>query len=421
MKTPLVLRYFLWSMLIFAVSMICLSFRMLESLQDRALALGAYVRYGNYYQSLKEIDLPYRVVPLYEAQTSPEQYFEFVLDVSHHLKAAGAKVAIAPVPEGFGPSPRIIKIIEDIVRDSLVVFGALIPRAPGQSREDRSIDDKAGWWVNHPFFRRQKVSWGVMTPDIGARSPLLRFVPVGFRESDAGEPVLDVATIALKRYFDIPEAEELPLLRSRYVVGPKSIQVGQDGVSLMRFTYRPVRFSELSAAFKFDTDSIQYFPDRDPYSGNKRALEDAWLAHKGKIVMIDWYGIRPSPSISNLYLWVFADVFGQSFVTVHNEWNVLLITSLVVLLSVFSYTVRNGLMVFVSLVLSVTAIAVSILLFERYDVLFQPIYVVVPIVLCAIILPIVKVSGEKRIAEGRIKSLEEENRRLLDLQRSVSP
>ena len=423
MKTPLVLRYFLWSMLIFAVSMICLSFRMLESLQDRALALGTYVRYGNYYQSLKEIDLPYRVVPLYEAQTSPEQYFEFVLDVSHHLKAAGAKVAIAPVPEGFRPSPRIIRIIQDIVRDSLVLFGAPNPRAPGRWQQDRPIDDKAGWWVNRPFFGQEKISWGVMTADIGSHSPLLRFAPVGFREFNSGEPVSDVATIALKRYFDIPEAEELPLLRSHYVVGPKSIQVGQDGVSLLRFTYRPAHFSELSAAFNFNSDSIQYFPEQDPYSGNKRTLEEAWRGHKGKIVMIDWYGISPSLSMSNgwLYLQVFADVFGQSFVTVHNEWNMLLITSLVVLLSVFSYVVRNGLMVFVSFLLSAATIAVSIWLFESYDVLFQPIYVIVPVVLSGVILPIVKVSGEKRIAEGRIKSLEEENQRLLDLQRSVSP
>jgi hypothetical protein len=76
-------------------------------------------------------------------------------------------------------------------------------------------------------------------------------------------------------------------------------------------------------------------------------------------------------------------------------------------------------MIFVSFLISVATIAVSIWLFERYDVLFQPIYVVVPLVLSGIIFPIVKVSGEKRIAEEKIKSLEEENRRLLDLQRSA--
>ena len=58
-------------------------------------------------------------------------------------------------------------------------------------------------------------------------------------------------------------------------------------------------------------------------------------------------------------------------------------------------------------------------LFIGYNVLFEPMYIMVPIVLCGLILPLVKIAGEKRAAEEKIKSLEEENRRLLDLQRST--
>ena len=395
---------------------------MLEGLQNKALALGAIMQYGAYNRSLKEVDLPYRILPLYDPEASREQYFEFVRDASHHLKMVGVKVVIAPVPEMFRPSPRTIGIIQDIVRDSVVVFGAPSPNASSAPwQEERSIDDKNGWWVNQPFFGRQKVPWGVVSIDVGNRSPLLRFVPVGFRESTTGEPVADVATIALKRYFGIPDAEDLPFLRSHVVVGPKSIQVGQDGVSSFRFAFISRLSSQLTAGFDFASDSLKYYAVQEASMGNKKVLEEAWLSYKGKIVMIDWYGIRPSPYISHgwAYLQLFGSVFTQSFVTIHNEWNVLLITTFVVLLSVVSYAVRNGLMIFVSFLLSVATIAVSIWLFERYDVLFQPIYVIVPLVLCGTVLPIVKVSGEKRIAEERIKSLEEENRRLLDLQRSA--
>jgi hypothetical protein len=78
-------------------------------------------------------------------------------------------------------------------------------------------------------------------------------------------------------------------------------------------------------------------------------------------------------------------------------------------------------MVFLSLVLTVAAVAISAWLFNSHNVLFEPVYIIVPILLCGSILPIVKTGGEKRIAEEKVRSLEEENRRLLDLQRSSPP
>jgi hypothetical protein len=59
----------------------------------------------------------------------------------------------------------------------------------------------------------------------------------------------------------------------------------------------------------------------------------------------------------------------------------------------------------------------SVWLLDSHNVIFDPIYVLVPIILCGIILPIVKTSGEKEIAEAAVKSLEAENKRLHELQR----
>ena len=411
-------------MLIFAISMFCLSFRMLDSLRYKALADGASIRYGSYWKTMKGIEIPYRILPVYGSQMSQEQYFEVVKDVVHRLKVAGAKVVIVPVPDLILLSPRANKTIQEIAADSIVVFAVHSPfNSPMPWERDVRIEDKNSWWAKHPFFNHLKVPWGVMSAAIKEDSPLIRFVPVGFRENATGEPVSDVATIALKRYVGIPDDEGLPVSRSRLLVGPLGIQIGQDGVSSLRLAYNMNRQSEISVSLNIATDSLEYYPGWDASRQTTIAPEQAWLNHKGSIVMIEWDGDRRYQFVYYgwAYTQIFGSVFNESFLTVHNEWNVLLITTLVILLSVFSYTFRNSLTVFVSFVLSVTAVVISGWLFVSHNVLFEPIYVMVPIVLCGLILPLVKISGEKRIAEETIKSLEEENRRLLDLQRSTPP
>jgi hypothetical protein len=424
MKTPLVLRFFLWSMLIFAVSMFCLSFRMLDSLQYKAVAVGATVRYGPYWKTIKETDLPYRILPIYGSQMSQERYLGVVKDVVHRLKIAGAKVVIVPIPDFFMLTPQTNKTIQEIAADSIVVFGVQAEfNSPMPWERDIRIEDKSLWWAKHPFFNRLKVPWGVMSAAIKQESPLIRFVPVGFRENATGDPVSDVAAVALKRYAGIPDAEELPISRSRLLVGPLGIPIDQNGVSSVRLAYRLKRLSEIGVSLNFATDSLDYYPAWDYTRQITIRPEQAWLNHKGSIVMIEWDGDRRYQFVYRgwAYEQVFGSVFNESFLTIHNEWNVLLITTLVVLLSVFSYTFRNSLTVFVSFVLTGAAVVASGWLFVGYNVLFEPAYVMMPILLCGLILPLVKIAGEKRIAEETIKSLEEENRRLLDLQRSAPP
>jgi hypothetical protein len=395
---------------------------MLDSLQYKVLAVEASIRYGSYWRSVKETEIPYRILPIFGSQLTHEQYLETVQRVVHRLKLAGAKVVIVPIPDLFQPSPKANKVLQEIIADSIVVFGAPIAfNSVLPWERDLRIEDKNSWWVRHPFFNHVKAPWGVMSPSVKGDSPLIRFVPVGVRENETGTPVSDVATIALKRYFALPDGEELPVSRSRLLVGPLGIQLGQDGVSYVRLGYKLRRQSELSVILNIATDSLEYYPAWEESRKGTITPEEAWINHKGTIVMIDWVGVRPYQYVyyGGTYLQMFGSVFNGSFLTVHNEWNVLLITTLVVLLSVFSYTFRNSLTVFVSIALAVAAVLISGWLFTSYDVLFEPIYIIVPIVLCGFVLPLVKISGEKRIAEEKIKSLEEENRRLLDLQRST--
>lgn len=424
MKTPLVLRYFIWSMLIFALSMALLSFRLLRPLELRTLNLAVLLRSGPYQLSMREVEAPYMTLPVYNSQLSQESYLRIAQDVVHQLRKAKAKVVIVPLPEYLESSPRIIAMIQEMSRDSIVVFGVQSPLNSPLNPwiAGGPLDDRRNWWVDRPLYRL-KLPWGVMSAQSRLGSSLMRFVPTGFRESNTGEPVAEVAVLALRRFFDIPDEGEIQPSFARLPVGPYNIQLERDGLSYVKIGFSMNNWSTLYATIDPTTDSLSYLPTMVGYQPTTQELEKAWEAHKGKIVMLDWYGARRYEILGSswTYMQIFGAIFSHSFVKVHNEWNVLLIITLVVLLSVFSYTFRNGLTVFVSLALAATTVVISLWLFKSHDVLFDPIYVLVPILLCGFILPITKLAGEKHMANETIKNLEAENRRLLDLKRSNPP
>jgi hypothetical protein len=422
MKTPLVLRYFIWSMLIFAVSMILLSTRALRPLDLKSVDLTLTRRFESHPKAAKEVEVPVLVLPIYE-QISQELFLGVVKDAIHRLKKIGAKVVIIPLPEFMRLSPNLIRSVQEIARDSIAIFAVpgLTTREPYAS-ENRP-EDRKRWWVDHPLHHRVDIPWAVMTDATQNFGLLMRFVPTGFRDSDKGDPVPDVAVLALKRFYDIPDNAELPTSSSRVQIGTNTFPIERDGLSYVKYRTSNRRWVEIYATFATGTDSLAYYSAWAKDPKNMKSLDTAWQSYKGKIVIIDWVGAAGYrfPSDGWTYAQILNAFFTRSFLKVHNEWNVLLITTLVILFSVLSYTIRNGLMVFISLLLAAASVAVSVWLFDSYDILFEPVYIVAPILLCGFILPIVKVSGEKRLAEERIKSLEEENRRLINLHRPPSP
>lgn len=416
-RTPLVLRYFIWSMLIFAVSMGIWGFRALRSYELKTQSTYLPFRQFPHWRYYKEIEMPFLSVPVY-GLISEEAYLEIAQDAVHRLKKGGAKVVIVPLPEFLPPSPRAKKAIENILKDGIAVLGVQNPVTGIYSRFGGPFDLRSLWWVEHPLHNQREIPWGVISAHSEFTSPIVRFMPTGFREAKTGAPVPDVSVLALRRYFDIPDDADIQPYASRLQIGPFAIPLAKDGISYLRQAFRAKTQSFVVASFDYVADSIRYFADWNSASPAKEPLEKLWARHQGKIVMLDWYGIRPPPyqSYAWLYMQVFGSVLQRSFLSVHSEWNVLLITTLVILLSVFSYTMRNGLTVLLAFALLVATVVVSVWLFDTHNVIFDPIYVLVPIVLCGLVLPIVKTSGEKKIAEAAIKSLEEENRRLLDLQ-----
>lgn len=424
MKTPLVLRYVIWSMVIFAFSMGLLSFRGLRSLELSALDFSFgrpfYIDVNG--RADKATDTPVMLIPFYE-QTPPELYLELVQKITHRLKGLGAKVVVVPLTDDIRPSPRNLNSIRKLASDSIVIFGVPARTSAYYFRSEPTVDDKHYWWVQHPLYHRVNISWGAMTEYTKAFSRLTRFVPTGFRDEKTGDPVPEIIVLALKRFLDIPDDAELPYFLSRLHLGSYSIPVERDGVSYVRGRFANSHVVQLYASLNPVSDSLTIFPAFANQSNDTVAIHAAWEAHRGKIVIIDWNGSGSYrfPTRGWAYSQIINSFFNRSFVKVHNEWNVLLITTLVILLSVVSYVLRNGFMVFLSLALAVAATATSGWLFNSHDVLFEPIYIIVPILLCGFILPIAKLAGERRIAEERAKSLQEENRRLLELQRSAPP
>lgn len=421
-RTPLVLRYFIWSMLIFAVSMGLWGFHALRSLELKTPSSSLLLRQFSAYRNLKEIEMPFLSMPVYGI-LSEERYLEIAQDAVHRLKRAGAKIVIVPLPQTVLLTTKAQESIEEILKDSIAILGAQSPfMAPDPPYADRRFDRRASWWVEHPLHNQRKMPWGVMSAYSEFMSPLVRFIPTGFREGKTGAPVSDVAVLALRRYFDIPDDADIQPYASRLQIGSFAIPLAKDGISYTRYAYRPKVQSVLVANLDQYSDSIHYYPEWSYGKPSDEPLQKIWAKHQGKIVMLDWYGTRHYqwPSHGWMYMQVFASVFQRSFLSVHDEWNVLLITTLVILLSVFSYTMRNGLTVLLSFALAAAMIIISVWFFDSHNVIFDPIYVLVPIILCGFILPIVKTAGEKKIAEATIKSLEDENRRLLELQRRTT-
>ena len=418
MKTPLVLRYFIGSMLIFAISMILLSFRVLRPIEMKSTSFTFARSYQSYLKSSKENDSPVLLLPIYEPMAQ-EMFLRVAKDIVHHLKRAGAKVVILPLKESVRLSPSVVKSVQEINRDSIAIFG--VPASTAPDNTQYRPDDRSHWWVRRPLFPRTDVPWGVITDAPRDFSRLIPFVPTGYRDFDSGKPVPDIGVLALKRFFDFSDDAELPTTSSLLQVGAYTLPIAHDGLCYTKFQVSNKRWNELGASYAVGADSLQYF-STTVYGWTKTAIDSAWQAHKGKIVIIGWNGLSGAQIFPREweYAQIINSVFTRTFVRVHNEWNVLLITTLVILLSVLSYTIRNGLILFISLILAAGAFAMSVWLFDAHDILFEPVYVMVAIVLSGCILPIVKISGEKMLAEEKIKSLEEENRRLSDLLRPPS-
>ncbi|HTY36829.1 MAG TPA: hypothetical protein VMH23_06945 [Bacteroidota bacterium] len=424
MKTPLVIRYATWGMLIFAFSMGIYSFHGLRSLEQKSFELFRGTRsYGlQEHTDPGEVTPPLKVFPFYD-NIPQEEFLKSAATIVKRLKTAGAKVIVVPLASGLLSNPSTLALIRPLASDSSVIFGVRLSMMYGENYTEPRLEDRENWWVRHPLYNTTKIRWGAMTEYTSLRSLLTRFIPLGVQDEKTGEIVPDVIVLALLRYFDLPENTDLAILSRRLAIGPYTFPIERDGLTYARITGRNNTIASLYATTNPATDSLEFFPMFARRMDDTAAVRAAWESYRGKIVIIE--GNNHGLSRYAASGWEYADIlralFNHTFVTVHSEWNALLIAALVVLLTTVSYSLRNSLMVALSIALTIGTLAISRWLTISHNILFDPLYVVVPIILCGAILPIVKLAGEKRIAEERIQSLEAENKRLRDLRQPPPP
>jgi len=423
MKTTLLLKYFLWSMLLFALSVGMMSFGALRSLELRSLDLAVVAR-GRWQSRAAEQAEVTAAAPLpIWGYISDEAYLRDARQIVRNLKNVGAKVVVVPLPENVLSIPRNISLLNAINSDSIAVFGSAIrTRARFSITTPLMFEERRAWWLRHPAFHRIEIPWGVSSVLTDSYGLLYRIIPDAFKDLDTGELIPDVALEAVKRYAGYSDSLEIKASPSFVSFGAFTIPLERDGLAYVKGTSFPRYRGGVYAAAAVESDSLTYFPISSSGRPKEKGLDAAWGYYKGKIVVLDWSGLSQPPyaNYSWSYTQIISAILSGDYVKRYNDYDLLLIVVIVLLLSVLSYNLRGLITLGISFLLSLAVLALSIWLFDRYSILFDPVYVLVPIALCGIILPVVKLTEEKRMADELARGLEEEKKRLEDLVRNLS-
>jgi hypothetical protein len=267
------------------------------------------------------------------------------------------------------------------------------------------------------------LSWGIISVRREPFSALFRFVPNEYRDFDTGETVPDVSLQALKRYFGLPDSYEIHHTPYYEFFDRYAIPLERDGFAYVKYSFNPAPNGGVYAIIEPQTDSLSFFPIRSTAKRESFKVDSAWSYYRDKLVVLDWYGISgyEYPSLGPTYVQIIDAILNRDFVDRNNDYDLFFIILIVVLLSVVGYHLRGAVTVAISLLLGAGILVLSVWLLDRYSVLFDPVYLLVPTLLCGIILPIVKLVEDKRMLIERVKGLEEEKRRLEEVTRRQTP
>ncbi|MBM4160282.1 MAG: hypothetical protein FJ217_04190 [Ignavibacteria bacterium] len=421
MKTSLLLRFLLWGMLIFAISVGLMSFRALRTLELKTVNIALSLRYGKSFGSaIPKRDVPVVPISLW-GQISNDMYLRHALDIVKSLNKAGARVVVVPLPSDLIMVPRIVNLLDKISAEGISVFSATTTTiSPSFPRSASFLDNRKNWWVRHPALQRVDMVWGISSIRSEPFGVLYRFVPNEYRDFDSGALVPDVSLQALKRYLGLGDSFEIHHTPFYEFFDTYRIPLESDGFAYVKYSFNPSDDGSIYAFVQPETDSLAFFPIRRSGAGVRINLDSAWAFYRDKIVILDWGALSQyqSPSLGWGYVQIIGAILTRSFVDRYNEYDLFFIMLAVVFLSVISFNYRGMVTLLLSLVLSLGIIALSLWLFDHHSILFDPVYILVPILLCAIVLPIVKLAEEKRMLLEQIRSLEEEKRRLEELRNS---
>lgn len=420
MKTSLAPRFMLWSMLIFSLSAAVMGLRLLHSVELSALNFPLDVRGMYQTPQTEDPDFPFVLFSLW-APLPPAEYIRHAARIVDDLKKAEAKAVLVRLPVDMPWTPKVKEQIEKLRKGGIAVFGQSL-RGPSlffQSSQ-RALDDPKNWWIRHPVFHHIDIFWGVLSARFEMFGTVYRFVPIQYRDYDRGGPVPDASLQLLKRQFGYPD--DLEIQQGSYQVrfGPHRIPLASDGYAYVKQVPLPRPVVGVDAIISPEIDSLQYTVTTFRRNEKAPSLENAWRSYKNKIVILDWSGNSPFsfPSTGQVYVQILNAIVTNSFVTRMDEWNLLLVFLAVAIMAGLGYATRGWVLFVGSILLSAGLIWFTRWLLDQHNILMEPTYILLPLLLSGVILPVVKLSGEKKIAEETVGELREELKRLEGLQRN---
>ncbi len=421
MKTSLAPRFMLWSMLIFSLSAAVMGLRLLYSVELSALNFPLDVRGMNRTPQTEDPDFPFVLFSLW-APLPPADYLRHSARIVDDLKKAGAKAVLVQLPVDMPWTPKVKEQIEKLQKGGIAVFGESIrelstfPRASA-----KALDDPKNWWIRHPVFHHLDIFWGALTARFEMLGSIYRFVPAQYRESNRGEPVPDASLQLLKRHFGYPDDLEIQQGLYRVRFGSHTIPLASNGYVYVKRVPLPRPAYSVFAVVSPEIDSLEYMVSTSRGNEKNPPLETGWKTYKNKIVILDWAGVGNYPfvfpSTGQVYQQILNAIVTNSYVTLMDEWNLLLIFLAVAIMAGLGYATRGWVLFASSILLSAGFVWFTRWLLDQHNILMEPTYVLLPLLLCGVILPIVKLSGEKKIAEETVGELREELKRLEGLNR----
>lgn len=278
----------------------------------------------------------------------------------------------------------------------------------------RALDNPKNWWIRHPVFHHMDLFWGVLSVRYEMFGNVYRFVPTQYRDFDRGGPVPDASLQLLKRHFGYPD--DLEIQQGSYQVrfGSHPIPIASDGYAYVKRVPLPRGGGGVSAAISPETDSLQYSAWEYGRDEEGISLETAWRGYKDKIVILDWSGTSffIFPSFGQVYLQILNAIVTNNFVTRMDEWNLLIVLFFVAIMAGLSFATRGWIVFVSSILFSIGVVWFTRWLLDQQSILMEPTYILFPILLCGVVLPLIKLSGEKKIAEQTVKELKEELKRI---------
>ncbi|MEX1275315.1 MAG: hypothetical protein WEE20_05245 [Bacteroidota bacterium] len=414
MKTSLAPRFMLWSMLIFAISVTVMQLRLLYSFELTLLNFPIDVRTMYREPQTEDPDFPFVLFSLW-APLPPAEYVRHAARIVDDLKKAGAKAVLVRLPVDMPWTPKVREQIERIQKGGIAVIGQSLRESEMYARSSqRSLDNPKNWWIRHPVFHHLDLFWGVLSARYEMFGSVYRFVPTQYRDYERGGPVPDASLQLLKRHFGYPD--DLEIQQGPYQVrfGSHAIPIAPDGYAYVKRAPLPRLSGGVSASISPETDSLHYSVWASGKNEKEISLETAWRGYKDKVVILDWSGMPAYifPSSGQVYMQILNAIVTHNFVSRMDEWNLLFVLFFVAIMTGLSFVTRGWIVFVSSILFSIGVVWFSRWLLDQQSILVDPTYILFPILLCGVVLPLIKLSGEKKIAEQTVKELKEELKRL---------